>query len=134
MSEWNWYWGVGSQPEVYHLANCRDDAIEQATEDAADNGHDEMTVCEGKPWSLNDDFFDVDGVLEWWHDRNEEAMDEDGELSMNPTSEQKAELISALNATFAAWRSKHNLGRAWCLDTRNEEVIAFPIPSPETTP
>lgn len=124
--EWGWYWGVGSQPEVYHHANSRDDAIEQATEDATDNEHEQMTVCEGKPWALLDDFFDADRVLEDWHERNEEAQDEEGELQMDPDTAQKAELEDALNAAFKAWRAKHNLGRAWCLDTRSEEIIEFP--------
>jgi hypothetical protein len=132
--ELHWYWGNGSQPERYNLANSRDDAIEQATEYATDNGYEKMTVCEGKPWPLHDDFFDADCVLEQWHDRNEEAMDEDGELAMNPTREQKAELVSMLNAAFAAWRGSHNLGRAWCLDTRNEEIIEFPAQSAEEYP
>ena len=121
--DWTWWWGVGDEPEVYRPAYSRDDAVEQATEEAVDNGHELMTICEGKPQDLYDDFFDADAVLEDWHDHNTDVADEDGELGMEPDETQKAELQAALNEAFKVWRRKHNLGRAWALDTRAVEVI-----------
>lgn len=124
-SEWNWYWGCGSDPEVYHPAGSREEAIELATEVATANGQEEMTVCEGKPWPLYDDIFDADNVLEIFHDKNDDRCDEDGGLQMEPTHQQKIELETALNAAFKTWRTKHGLGRAWAMDTRNDEVVTL---------
>jgi hypothetical protein len=125
-ADWNWYWGVGTQAECYHLVGSKEEAIETATEYAQDQGYEEMTICEGKPWTLHDSFFDADRTLEEWHEQNEEAQAEDGELGMNPDAAQKRELENALNEAFAAWRAKHNLGRAWALDIRNKETITIP--------
>ena len=125
--EWTWYWGEGSEPEAYSPANSREDAVAKATRAAHERDLTEMTVCEGKPWKLRDDFFNADMVLEQWNDWNEDCQDEQGELSMEPTPDQEADLVLALNAAFAAWRAKHKLGRAYPLDTRNSEVISIPL-------
>lgn len=120
---WKWFWGAGSEPDVYHPAESRDDAIAQAQDDAENSGCEVATICEGKRKQLTDKVFDADHVLEWWQDHNEECQDEDGELKMNPTADQKTELEMVLNAALATWRAKHDLGHSWSLDTRNEEVI-----------
>jgi hypothetical protein len=127
-TEWTWWWGEGRGPERYHPANSREDAIALAAEGAECSGIYQVTICEGKPWDLSDSFFDVGRVLEDWHEHNQEAQDEDGELRMSPTADQSQELENALNATFAEWRARHKLGRSWALDTRNEEVIDLPQP------
>ena len=130
---YTWWWGEGSTPECYHPANSREEAIYLAAESADDTGVYRVTICEGKPWDLRDNFFYAERVLDDWHDFNSDAADEDGELQMEPTNEQRRELEDALNAAFAAWRAKHNLGRAYALHTRNEEVIDLPEAEGETT-
>ncbi len=120
---WHWYFGIGDEPEMYCPADSREDAIEQATEEARDKGYDRMTICQGKAWPLLDDFFDADWVIEHFEDKNDDRCDEEGDLGMSASAAQKRELENALNETFLAWRKKHDLGRAWNLDTRHDEVI-----------
>jgi hypothetical protein len=122
--EWTLWWGWSSQPERLSPANSREDAIEQAIGQYA--GVDTITFCEGKHMPLHDECFDADWVLERWHECNEDVQDEDGELYMEPTEEQNAELELVLTEALREWRKKHNLGRAWGLDTRNEEIITLP--------
>jgi hypothetical protein len=130
--EWQWYWGAGSEPEIYRAANSREHAVEMATQEARSCGYGEMTVCEGRPEPLTDAFFDADRVLDDFHDANDDRQDEDGGLQMEPTLVQKAELEEALAGAFRAWRERHGLGRAWSLGTRNEEVLHFAQPEPAT--
>jgi hypothetical protein len=131
-AEWGWVWGWGSEPERYYISgNSREAALEEALTAAKRDGIDgEVTICEGRPEVLTDKFFDADNVLEEWHDANEERQDEDGELSMSPSAQQKADLEKMLAEAFAAWRRKHGLGRAWTLETRKAEVVAIPEPPP----
>lgn len=125
--EWQWYWGEGAEPERYHLAGAaREEAIAAATRDAIDTRT--VTICEGMPQPLRDDFFSADNVLDAWHEYNDDLQDEDGELGMDPTHEQKQELEKILNAAFKAWRENYKLGRAWPMDTRSEEIIDLPDP------
>jgi hypothetical protein len=124
--EWKWYWGYGREPERYHGSFATSEEAVEAAKAAAQVEHtSEMTVVRGRPMPLTDDFFDADRVLDEWHDRNEELQDEDGELAMKPSFEQKHELEAMLNAAFKAWRAKHELGRAWAMDTVDEIVITI---------
>ena len=127
---WRWYWGYGSQPEVYQgNVATRDEAIAAAMTAAAaedDRCLDCMTIACARPMKLADDCFDADNVLDTWHDQNEDAADEDGELSMKPSHQQKQELERALEAAFTAWRTRHVLGQAWSLEFRSEEVVEVP--------
>ncbi len=123
--DWLWYWGEGAQPETFYAGVATRDAALADALVRRDPGT-EVTICQGRPMPLKDDFFDGDRVLEWWSDANEDLTDEDGDLRMEPTHAQKIELECALNDAFKAWRAKHNLGRAWALDTKGEEVITLP--------
>ena len=121
--DWTWWWGYGSEPEQYEASFAtREAAIADAKEHATEAGT-EFTICEGKPWPLRDNIFDADHVMDRFHDWNDDRCDEDGDLHMDPTPEQRGELETVLNDAFKAWREKHNLGRAWALDTRNDEVV-----------
>ena len=123
--DWRWWWGDGTEPEHLHAGTV---TRAEALADAGLQGSpgDVVTICQGRRIPLKDDFLDADRVLEWWSDANEELADEDGDLRMAPTQAQKIELESALNDAFKAWRAKHNLGRAWALETKGEEVITLP--------
>jgi hypothetical protein len=127
MSEdWQWWWGKHAEAERYNGPFAtREEAVAEAMEES-ESGEEFpcFTVCEATKAALRDDVFDADWALEQWHDRNEEAQDEDGELGMSPTNEQRAELEQVLTAAFAGWRQKHHLGRAWAFgEIRNTEII-----------
>jgi hypothetical protein len=126
-SEWKWYWAEGTEPEVMHLADSREDAIAAAL----DGCHlPQATICEGTPMQLRVNFLAAARVLDMFIEHNEDLQSEDGELfDMTTTPAQDAELEAALEAAFVAWRSKHRIGRSWALDTRNDEVIAVPPPA-----
>lgn len=120
---WSWYFGAGSAPEVYYPASSREEAIAGAQVDANLSGYEQMTICQGRPQALDHSIFDADLVLERFHEVNETLADEDGNLRMEPKPEQCRELEATLAATFKSWCEKHKLGRAWSMDTRNDEVI-----------
>jgi hypothetical protein len=87
-------------------------------------GSNIISLCEATNVALTDEIVNVDDVLEDWHCWNEDASNEDGDLFMDPTEEQTADLQTVLNAAFAAWRARHGLGHASVLaDTRNCETI-----------
>ncbi len=124
--DWHWYFGIGSEPDAYTRAsaNTREAALADAVDELdLDTAERCVTLCMGLPATLIDAIFSADDVIEQWHDKNEEVASEDGDLSMQPSASQKAELEAVLNATFAAWRKRHGLGRAYSLTTRQEEVV-----------
>jgi hypothetical protein len=124
--EWKWYWGYGTEPERYYgRFATREEAVVAAKAAAQAENRSEMTIVQGRPMPLTDDFFDADQVLDDWHNHNEDLQDEDGELAMKPSFEQKHELEAVLNTAFKAWRAKHQLGRAWSMDTVDETVITI---------
>jgi hypothetical protein len=132
MTEWLWWWGFGSQCERYEASfDTREEALADAMAQLPEYCTDEeVTIAEARRLPLRDDCFSADRVLEDWHNANEEAQDDDGELAMNWTPEQAVELEASLAATLAAWRTKHKLGRAWGLEIRSAEVV--PLPQCET--
>lgn len=126
MSEdWMWWYGEGSEPERYSGPFAtREEAVSQAMSEAADLQLCCVSVCEAVTMTLRDDVFDADFLIDRWHDGNDQAQDEDGYLSMSPDVVQRRELEEAMAVTFAAWRARHGLGKAWAFaDTRNYETI-----------
>jgi len=135
MSEdWKFYWGTGGQPEAL---NGPAETREAATADALAHAEpgDVFTICEARPVTLDNRIFDADWIVERFDCHNEEKQNEDGDcLLEDATDEQLAELEGILNDAFAAWRVKHDVGRAYMLDTRNEEVLTVPEPATADAP
>jgi hypothetical protein len=134
--EYTWWFGAGGDPEVYTEACSKEEAIERALAEGRENDWDEMTIVEARPMPLSNAIFDADDVLDRLAEKNEDAVDEDGDLrDMNATIEQKSELERALVAVLAAWRDRHKIGRAYQLDIRAEETIQVAAPpAPKETP
>lgn len=122
---WHWSWGDGSEPETISKAsqNTREAAEAEALDEAT---NDFVTICQARPVALRDDVFDADHAIERWHDANEEAQDENGDLGMEPTHAQRADLEAALAKAFADWRKRHGLGRTRVVETRHDEVLRVP--------
>ncbi len=120
-ADYAWYWGAGREPERYHGPfETREAAIGDCARVAC---FGPFTICEATMEPLRDDVFDAEFVMDQWRDLNEYALDLDGD-DPDPTPDQDRELEAALAATFAAWRKRHNIGRAWAFaETRNVEVI-----------
>jgi len=132
MSEdWKFYWGNGEQPETL---NGPEETREAAAAEAIANSEpgEVVSVCEARPMTLDNRIFDADWIVERFDSRNEEKQNEDGDcLLEDATDEQLTELEGILNDAFVAWRAKHGVGRAYMLDTRNEEVLTVPEPAGE---
>jgi hypothetical protein len=124
--DWHWYYGIGIEPDGFILAteNTRDAALADAL-DALDLDTDErcITLCQGMANALRDDVLSADTVIDAWHGANEDAAGEDGDLAMEPSLGQQADLRAMLGATIAKWRERHGLGRAIALRTRATEVV-----------
>lgn len=127
MPDWKWLWFHDKDPDYYNAGGPDRETTRQIALERVEPGTS-FTVCEGRPHGLSDDIFDADDVIEKFHDHNEEFQDEDGSLRMDDaTCERRMELVAALNETFRAWREKYELGRAWTLETRNEQVETAPL-------
>ena len=121
--EWQWWWSNEMIDSAYHGPfPSRDMALINAQTECQ---RDTAWVFEGKRQKLLDDMFDADQVIADWHDHNMEVANEDGELSMDPTSQQKLGLEKAVEGGLTAWRQKHNLGRAHTLETRGEVSVSL---------
>lgn len=109
------------------------DTLEEAMRYAIDCG-DRMVLYARQmevDWSIG--AHDVDVMLEQMHEWvSENYGDPDGDgddPALDETPEQRAELVSELNAVFQAWLHRHRLGgqTAWQFDTRDQKQ--FPVPS-----
>jgi hypothetical protein len=121
-----WWWAFGLEPEHYAGDyDTRDEAFAAAMAEANRDDDSYITLAYGRRMSLCDDIFDGEVVIENWLDANVDFSDEGGDVLMDPTADQSKELVAALNATFASWRKRHNLGRAYTIDVSSEEIIAI---------
>ena len=122
-----WYWGFGSEPEVYNGPhNTREEALAEAriSSDEDNRGFTLVRANRGFPDTM---IFDGDRVMEDYCENNEECQTTDGGLpgTENVQRPQLRELEDALAATFKAWLDKHKLYQAgWAFSTMdNKEYI-----------
>jgi len=128
-NQYRWWWGYTPEPEQYEADFPTREAVIAAL--PQDQPGAKFTIIEPRRMPLRDDFFDAERILQHWHEHNEEAQDEEGGLQMEPTPAQRMELERDLATTFAAWRTRHGLGRAWNLEDRHYEIV---IPCPGAQP
>lgn len=127
---WQWWWGEGKQAERYHGPfDSRQEAIQEAMASDTDPDYAHITICEARKAVLRDDFFRADVIIDCFNEHNSDVSDPDGDYCIeDTTTEQDAELEGALQAAFAAWRTKHGIGNVWAFDdVRYDEVIALPV-------
>ncbi len=130
-----WYWAEYKDAEQWNGPLIdKESAIAHAvtsidwSEDGEKDSCRTVYLVMARPKSLTDDIFSSDDVLDSWHTWNEDSANEYGDLDMDPTVEQRAELERELHKCFAAWRARHHLGRAWMLDVAEqfEETVYCP--------
>jgi len=114
-----WYYGGGSQPDMYYAADSRDDAIKQGWGTYPEG---DFSIVEADKAVPSFEVLPADYVIERYEECNEECWGEDG-AEINATPAQERELEAALGAALQAWMDKHNLrGRVWNFGhMRNEE-------------
>ena len=122
-----WYWGRGSEPDVYWGEEDSREAIIQVARDEGDG--ECFTIVEADKSIPSFDVFDADNVLDNYYDHNEECWGEDGP-DVEATLVAKQELERALANIFQEWMVKHKLTKTWSFGTmRNHEF--FPEEKPE---
>jgi hypothetical protein len=127
---WQWWWSTSLDEGRYRGPFATSElALSNARLDVTGAAHG-IWLFEGKRLPLRDALFDADKVLDDWHVLNEEVADADGGLFMDPSGAQKLELTEALNAIWRTWRRRHGLGRAFGIETRNENPVQLTPPEP----
>jgi hypothetical protein len=122
---WSWYYAEGTAPEIWMQAteNSRACAIAEARR----YGAVPVSICQGRPMPLGDNFFDAGSLWEQFTEHNQDVADEDGRIGGEPASSALAVLEDRMAETFGAWRREFGVGRAWALETKDDEVI---LPTP----
>lgn len=127
MSEYRWYYGLGEHPETYERSfTTRSEAVTAAIEDARGT-YDKVTIVEGRPGTIDPEIFNADNVIEDLHEHNQEISDENGDLGIEPTREQRTDLEQRLATALAQWLWHHKLGAVTAIsDFRHELVMDVP--------
>jgi hypothetical protein len=124
---WRWYYADGVDPEVWYQAdeNSRAAAVAQGSRYAREGRA--YSICQGRAMPLGDNFFKGHNLWEEFTEYNQDVADEDGRLRGEPTSTMLAVLEDRMAEAFGAWRAEFGVGRAWALETKDQEVI---LPTP----
>jgi hypothetical protein len=121
-NNFKWYWGRGSEPDVYWGGEDSREAIIEVARDDVDG--ESFTIIEADKSIPTFNVFDADNVLDSYVDHNEECWGEDGP-DFDATLVAKNELELALANVLQEWMRKHSLIKTWSFGTsRNQE--SFP--------
>lgn len=119
---WQWFYGFGRHPDIWFIAESRDDAIAKAREPRDESN---FSICEAQqdPAKLTCRVFGalmIERLIEDFGDANEEHWSEDGQ----PQWSTEDGLTDALNAAFEAWFAEKRPVKPFAFTaTRNDEYF-----------
>ena len=120
-----WWWGYGATPGSYNGDfRSKEEVVEAVRARIPPNtGAHEILIAEGRPAPLRYDIFLTDAVLAEFQAINGDVGDAEGALrDMETTEGMRRELQEALQATFQTWCRKYQVGRAFALEIKSQEV------------
>src|SRR5437879_12599154 len=109
-----WYYGSGSQPEIYHGGySTREQAV---SEGRAEYGADEFSIVEAQKGSFS--LTDASDFLEWQMDRwADDDMGAEDSPEWSGSTEALTLATAELDQLLSAWSEKHAglFPAPWCL-------------------
>lgn len=145
MPERPWEWWAGLDNERFQVGPCatRQEAVDRAIADEVfteiepdpEGGHPDwrirITVVEATKYEVTDVTLDASRILEDLSDNQYEMMDPEGDGNLfDVTGEDVKDLDARLNAAFHEWAKDKRMNNWAFRDTRNEEDVYLPHPSP----
>lgn len=118
VEKYPWKWWIGDEETMYDSFATREEALEEAQA----HGFHMIAECKQGDFDLR---IDYDRLADFWIDRNEERINEDGDFLKSVTKEQERDLEARLHATVLQWVKDHSVDTtAWYFaGFRNDETV-----------